>query len=349
MFVEVTRLLIVFLSTAAGFAIGREGPGEAGNGAVIGATLGAGIGYVIGGAVGRLLRRAMRQVEQEMERTPAAQLFVGVLGGAATGVLAALIAAPAIVLLPEPWGWSALGLFIWMAIYSGFTVATRKSEELLALFGLSTRPLVRASRYGADDGGAALLDTSAVMDNRLFEVAKAGFLRSELLVPRFVIDEIQTYADAQDETRRRRGRRGLESLDALRREAGVSLHILDDEVPEFFEVDAKLVALAKRLGVALVTVDGPLQHAAEIQGVRCMNLNRLATATRAVHMPGEVVRVPVTSKGRDPGQGVGYLEDGTMVVIKDGEPLVGQEAAVRITGQSQTAVGRMLFAAIDEG
>jgi len=348
MFVEITRLLIVLLSTAAGFALGRGDLNEPGNGAVIGATLGACLGYVLGGAVGRLLRRAMHSVEQEVERAPAAQLLVGTLGGAATGVIAALIGAPAVALIPQPWGWPVAGLFVWMGVYSGFTIASRKSEELLALLGLSTRPLVRASRYGNDDGGALLLDTSAVMDLRLLEVAKAGFLRSELLVPRFVIDELQSYADAQDETRRRRGRRGLETLDALRREPGMSLHVLDDEVPEFFEVDAKLVAVARRLGVNLVTVDSPLQHAAEIQGVRCMNLNRLATSVRQQHIQGEVVRVPVTAKGRDAGQGVGYLDDGTMVVIKDGEPLIGSDVEVRITGASQTAVGRMLFASVNE-
>ena len=346
MFVEITRLFIVFLSTAAGFALGRGSGVEPGNGAVIGATLGACIGYVVGGAVGRLLRRAMHTVEQQVEKAPAAQLLVGSLGGVAGGLIATLLGLPATMLLPGPWGWPVLGLLVWMGVYSGFAVAGRKSEELLALAGLSTRPLVRASPYGHTDG-AVLLDTSAVMDGRLLEVAKAGFLRQDLLVPRFVLDELQTYADAQDDTRRRRGNRGLETLDALRRQPGTTVHVLDDEVPEFFEVDAKLVALARRLDVPLVTVDGPLQHAAEIQGVVCMNFHHLAEATRPVHLPGDVVRIQMTGTGRDPGQGVGYLEDGTLVVVTEAGALVGQEVEVRITGGHQTSVGRMLFGAVN--
>jgi uncharacterized protein YacL len=161
-----------------------------------------------------------------------------------------------------------------------------------------------------------------------------------------VLDEVQAIADAQDPVRRRRGRLGLETLEAVRHLAGMEVHVLDDEVPEFAEVDAKLVALAKRLGVRLLTVDGALQKVAEVQGVRCLSLHRLSDGMRPVHVAGEVVRLPIAKEGREPGQGVGYLDDGTMVVVADATELVGQEVDVRIVSNVQTSVGRMLFASL---
>jgi uncharacterized protein YacL len=163
-------------------------------------------------------------------------------------------------------------------------------------------------------------------------------------VPRFVLDELQGIADASDGTRRRRGRRALETLDALRHDPDVGLTVLDDEVPEREEVDAKLVALARRLDASLLTTDAALASVAELQGIRCRNLDRLATGLQPALVPGEVVRVTVSKPGRDPGQGVGFLDDGTMVVVSDGAPLVGNEADVTITSSVRTSKGRMFFA-----
>jgi uncharacterized protein YacL len=346
MFVEVVRLFIVFLATAGGFALGRGGGADPEGGAVLGATLGACVGYVAGGVLGRLIHQLMGHVETRLTRTPAATLLAGAVGGSALGLLSALVGLPAVILLPGHWGWPVWGLLVWIGIYEGAGIATRRAEELLALAGLSTRPLVRATPYrGAD---AALVDTSAVIDGRLLAVARAGFLQCALLVPRFVLDELQTIADAQDPLRRRRGQRGLDLLAALQGQSGIDVHILDDEVVELDEVDAKLVTLARRLDVSLLTVDANLQRVAELQGVRCLNLDRLASGLRPVHVPGETVRLPITREGREPGQGVGFLDDGTMVVVGDAEDLVGQEVEVRITGNVQTSVGRMLFATVTE-
>jgi uncharacterized protein YacL len=212
---------------------------------------------------------------------------------------------------------------------------------------LSTRPLVRATTFGSDpEGDAALVDSSAAIDGRIMDLARAGFLPGPLLVPRFVLDEIQSIADAQDPARRRKGRRGLEVLQAIR-SFGLAVHVLDDEMVEHTEVDAKLVALARRLRVRLLTVDEALQRVAELQGVRCLNPGLLAESIRADHNAGDVVKVPISRTGRDEGQGVGFLEDGTMVVVNDAESLVGSEIEVRVTGQVQTSLGTMLFAAVD--
>jgi len=348
MFVEIARLLIVVLSTGAGYGIARSSVGDGSPWVVVGAVLGALFGYVVGGIAARTLRRGMGRVEATVERTPPAQLLGGGFGAALLGGLSLLLGIPAVVLMPGLPGWPVLGLLVWIGLYEGFRIGARKSEELLAMAGLSTRPLVRASRYGGNVAPDALLvDSSAAIDGRLRAVTTAGFLRGALLVPRFVLDELQGIADAADPTRRRRGRRGLEILDSLQGDPRISLHVVDDEVPEFDEVDAKLVALARRLDVGLLTTDFNLQRVAELQGVSVLNLNRLAESMRPVHVPGEVVTFTVSRPGREPGQGVGFLDDGTMVVVSGAAHLVGREIAPRVTSNVQTSVGRMLFATLD--
>ena len=342
MFVEITRLFIVLAAVAAGFAIGKGMTPDPNTGAIQGAVLGALLAYVIGGAVGRLFGRAVKSAEEQVRKAPPAQVLVGTLGAAIAGFVLALLCLPVVMLLPGNWGWPVLGSVVWIGVYGGYVIAGHKSEELLGLLGMSTRPLVRASRYG--DGGA-LLDTSAIADGRLLGIAKSGFLRDELLVPRFVLDEVQGMADAQDVTRRRRGNAGLEALSALRH-AGVKIHILDDELPEFAAVDTKLVALAKRLDLPLITVDSGMQRIAELQGVPCMNLNLLADTVKPTRVPGETLRVSLERPGREPGQAIGFVEDGSMVVVTDAAERIGSEVDVKVTGTTQTSGGRMVFAVL---
>lgn len=347
MFVEVTRIFIVLMATAAGFALGKGSAPEAGNGAVVGAVLGACVGYVAGGVLGRLIDNVGRRVEHSLTRRSAASLLAGAVGGSALGLLSGLLGVPFILLLPGNWGWPVWGLLVWIGIYEGFAIAMRRAEELLALAGLSTRPLVRATPYGRG-ADAVLVDTSAVIDGRLLNVARAGFLPAMLLVPPFVLDELQSIADAQDPLRRRKGQRGLDLLSALQHVPGCEVHVLDDEVVEHDEVDAKLVALARRLEVGLLTVDTNLQRVAELQGVRCLSLHGLSDGLQPVLVPGETVLLPISREGKEPGQGVGFLDDGTMVVVGDAATFVGREVEVRITGNAQTSVGRMLFATVTE-
>jgi uncharacterized protein YacL len=346
-FVEIVRLFIVFLATAAGFAIGKGDPsGAAGNGAIVGATLGACIGYVAGGMLGRLLDLAMGAAERGIEHAPAHRLLAGGVGSVVLGGLSGVVVLPAAFVFPPQVGWSVVGLVVWVGADLGFRLGARKSDELLAMAGLSARPLVRASSYGPGDDAGVLVDTSAVVDGRLLALARSGFLRDAVLVPRFVLDELRAIADGTDPARRRRGRRGLELLEALRAHPGVSVQILDDEVPEHDDPDARLVALARRLGTGLLTLDEALLRAAELQGVRCLSLRRLTEGLRPVYLPGELARIPIIREGREPGQGVGFLEDGTMVVVGGAATLVGTEVDVRITSKVETSVGRMLFASM---
>ena len=340
MFVEVVRLVVVLLATAGGFSLGKHGSAT-GNSVIIGAVLGALIGYVGGGLLGRTLSSTRDRVEERVQQVPAAQLLAGAAGAATAGVLALLAGLPLAFVVPGIWPWLALALGVWFAVAEGAKLGVRRSAELMRMAGLQAlvpgRPL---------DGDAALIDTSAIIDGRLLAVARAGFVRSALLVPRFVLDELQAVADMADESRRRRGRRGLEVLEAIRQLPGHTVHVLDDDVPEHEEVDAKLIALARRLQADLVTVDGPLQRVAELQGVRCLNLERLSEGLRPVYVPGETFNLPVVRVGREPGQGVGFLDDGTMVVVTGAAALVGREVPVQVTSGTQTSMGRMLFASI---
>lgn len=191
--------------------------------------------------------------------------------------------------------------------------------------------------------GASLVDTSVIIDGRIADISKAGFAPGKLLIPRFVLAELQNIADSSDAMRRGRGRRGLEILNSMR-EAGVEMDIIEEDAPEITEVDAKLVRLARTLGTSVLTTDYNLNRVASIEGVRVLNINELANAVRPVILPGELMQTKVVQPGKERGQGVGYLADGTMIVVDGGDKMIGQDVSVEITRVFQTVAGKMLFA-----
>jgi uncharacterized protein YacL len=192
---------------------------------------------------------------------------------------------------------------------------------------------------------AILVDTSVIIDGRIADIARAGFVPGKLLVPRFVLAELQNIADSSDAMRRGRGRRGLEMLNNIRATEGVDMEVIEDDVPEVKEVDAKLVRLARQMGTNILTTDYNLNRVAQIEGVRVLNINELSNAIRPVVLPGEQMMVKVVQAGKEKGQGVGYLADGTMIVVDQGDKMIGQEVLTEITRVFQTVAGKMLFAA----
>ncbi len=347
MFVEGVRLFMVVLGTAAGFWVARSF-GVAGSGLEgLGGMLGCLAGYVGGGVIGRLLERAVGEVERRAERIPAARVVAGTLGAIGGGMAAMLISVPIVLLVPDGLGFALAGLLVWVSLWIGFRVVGGRSAAMLEMLGLSSRPLVRAQAYDARDG--LLLDSSVIMDGQLLGLARAGLLGGDLMVPGFVLHEVQGFADAADEARSRRAHRGLETLELIKRDGPVRVFVLDDEVPEHAEVDAKLAALARRLELRLLTNDAALARVAELQGVVTVNLRRLAIELAPAIMPGDFVRVFVTKSGREKGQGVGQLEDGSMVVVNGGVSLVGgPEVSLQVTSVVPTSVGRIVFASIDD-
>ena len=345
MFVEGVRLFMVILATAAGFWVAHNFGVEAEG---IGGILGCLLGYVSGGFFGRLLDRALGVVERRVETKSPAQFIAGTLGALVGGALALVVLLPFALLVPVRIAAPAAGLGAWFMAWLGFRVLSRQSISVLEAFGMSTRPLVRAQAFDARDG--LLVDTSVLMDGQLLALARAGVVGGDLMVARFVLDEIQGFADSPDETRRRRARRGLESLEVLEREGTTRVFVLDDEVVEHDAVDAKLVALARRLQLRLLTNDGPLARSAELQGVPTCNLRRLAQELAPAIVPGDFVRVALTRAGKEEGQGVGHLDDGSMVVVNGGIDLVGgPDVMLQVTSVVPTNAGRLVFARLDEG
>jgi uncharacterized protein YacL len=189
-----------------------------------------------------------------------------------------------------------------------------------------------------------VIDTSAVIDGRIVDIGRTGFILGTLVVPRFVLDELQRIADSPDALRRNRGRRGLEMLAALQRDSVSPVEVSEGTYPEVEEVDAKLVAFARDTGAAILTNDFNLNRVAELQGIRVLNINELANAVKAVVHPGEEMAVKIIQEGKEPGQGVGYLEDGTMIVVEGGSRFMDREVGITVTRVLQTVAGRMIFA-----
>lgn len=228
--------------------------------------------------------------------------------------------------------------------YIGMVVAYRKRKEFSALF---VRRGAAGGRVTATSDTAVLpkvLDTNVLIDGRIADICRAGFLEGRLIVPSFVLDELRHIADLPDSLKRNRGRRGLDILNRMQRELPGLVEIVETDYTDVAEVDNKLLRLAQEMKAAVVTNDYNLGKVAQVQGVRVMNLNELAHAMRAVWLPGETLSVDVVQAGKEPNQGLAFLDDGTMIVVEDGRRLIGSQVAVEVSSVLQTSAGRMIFA-----
>ena len=194
-----------------------------------------------------------------------------------------------------------------------------------------------------------ILDTSVIIDGRIADIVETGFLGGVLVIPEFVLQELQHIADSPDPTRRVRGRRGLDIIKRLQQEKMVEVRIDRQDFENLNEVDAKLVALALRLNAKIVTNDYNLSKVAEVQGLRILNINQLANALKPVVLPGEVLRLQILKEGKEQGQGIAYLEDGTMVVVENASRHLGKEVEVSVTSILQTTAGRLIFTTLKDG
>ncbi len=277
--------------------------------------------------------------------------FVTAIIGLFLGLLLGLLLGLPVAALPAPIGTVAplgISLFLGLAMV-GLTVAKRHDLiQAAERLGILRGPQPEGEAAGALP--QILVDTSAIIDGRIADIAESGFLYGVLIVPRFVLDEVQRLADSADNLRRTRGRRGLEILGRMRKESGAtSVRVTDEDVPGVAEVDSKLVELAKRGGRAILTNDLNLNRIADLQGVRVLNVNSLANAVKPALLPGEELTVRVIQPGKDAGQGVGYLDDGTMVVVEGGARAIDEDVDVTVTRVLQTVAGRMIFAQPRQG
>jgi uncharacterized protein YacL len=272
---------------------------------------------------------------------PAQHLLAATIGLLIGLIIAALCAFP-LSFLPAPFGSILPFVSLILFGYLGAWVMVMRERDFFAILGgrFGREGLARASAEKS-----VLLDTSVIIDGRVADISRTGFIDGTMMIPRFVLQELQHIADSADSLRRNRGRRGLEMLNKLQKESIVPIRITDLDVEEVHEVDDKLVRLAKNLHCPIVTNDYNLNRVAELQGIRVLNINELANAVRAIVLPGEGMRVRVVQEGKELGQGVGYLDDGTMVVIDNGKKYIGNTIDVTVTRMLQTNQGRMIFAA----
>ncbi len=292
--------------------------------------------------------RPARALRSLLGRMAAESLFAGLTGLVVGLLIAALLAFP-LSLLPPPFG--EILPFVGVLIFSYFGVSLfvmRQGDIMGLLSALSGRSESGGSSSWTNLNRNILLDTSVIIDGRVADIAKTGFLPGTLLIPRFVLNELQYIADSPDGLRRQRGRRGMEVLAELQKLPNILVRISDINVDGVREVDDKLVVLGKQLKCPVLTNDYNLNRIAEIQGVTVLNINELANAVKSVVLPGEVLRINIMQEGKEHGQGVGYMDDGTMVVVENGKEYIGEYREVNITKVLQTAAGRMIFGRVDE-
>jgi len=310
---------------------------------------------LVGALVGLILTpylttRPVRAIRGFLVKVSAQTLFSGLIGLIAGLIIAVLLAFP-LSRLPSPFGEIFPFIGVLLFGYLGVAVFIMRQNDLAVFLGnFSKNPPMTPSGEkpaGWAESRTILLDTSVIIDGRIADIARTGFLPGSLLIPRFVLNELQYIADSPDSLRRQRGRRGMEVLSQLQKEPVIPVRITDIDVEGVRDVDDKLVILARQLRCPILTNDYNLNRVAELQGVNVLNVNELANSVKSVLLPGEALSVRVIQEGKELGQGVGYMDDGTMVVVESGREYINQEILVSVTKVLQTAAGRMIFARPD--
>ncbi len=310
----------------------------------------------IGGLVGLVLTpylttKPLRALRAHLGRASAPTLLVALVGLVIGLIVAALLAFP-LSLLPDPLGSILPFIGVILFGYLGISVFIMRQNDITSVFSAmrGSKAAIKDAQSLAktEENRVILLDTSVIIDGRIADISRTGFLPGSLLIPRFVLNELQYIADSPDSMRRQRGRRGMEVLSDLQKEPKIKVTISDIEVEGAREVDDKLVVLARQMRCPILTNDYNLNRVAELQGVTVLNVNELANAVKSILIPGEVMNIQVIQEGREFGQGVAYLDDGTMVVVENGREYLDKPLQVIVTKVLQTAAGRMIFARPDE-
>ena len=320
-----TLLFIRFLFIVGSMLIGYQiaGPNEK-----------ALAGVAIGGLVGIMIIFT----EIGMRRVSVRGLSSAVFGLILGLIMSKLLSDIFILLKIEPQTLSLIRPVMTLILcYISMAVAIRGKDEFNIII-----PYVRLSRQDQVET-VVVVDTSAIIDGRITDICKTGFIEGKMVVPRFVLKELQQISDSADPIKRQRGRRGLEVLNTIQKDIGIPVIIHEDDFPDIKEVDAKLVKLAKLLEAKIFTVDFNLNRVAAIQGIKVLNINELANALKPVVFPGELMEIRLLKEGKEYNQAVGYLEDGTMVVAEDARKFIGQTVKVAVTSVLQTQAGRMIF------
>lgn len=330
MTIILVRIFFVLLSIVAGYYIGSFFSEFNAHWPTIGATIGFLASLILIGA------------EVLMRKASTRNLSAG-LAGLVFGIFMSWILTNVIRLIDMP-----VNIFLSIQIiltvifcYLGMVIALRGKDEFSLII-----PYVKFERRDQAEQ-LVLLDTSVIIDGRIADICQTKFIDGRLVIPRFILRELQQIADSQDALKRNRGRRGLDILNKIQKSLDIDVKIAEEDFSELTEVDTKLIKLAKVLGGKIITNDYNLNKIAELQGVVVLNINDLANALRPVVLPGEFLQTRITKEGKEYNQGVAYLDDGTMVVVDNARHLIGQSLRVVVTSVLQTSAGRMIFAKIE--
>lgn len=315
---------------------------------IVGMVLGAGIFYIVSLTAVKPIEKAIAKVEKVFSEMSIAYLMFGSIG-AIIGLIFALLISFFINALNIIFISDTVPFILAIAFaYAGFQLGTSRREEIRRLFSPKTEKQENSDVLERKEGESfrkyKVLDTSTIIDGRILDVVRTGFLEGVLVVSHYVLKELQYIADSSDSLKRVRGRRGLDILNALQKEKNITLEMDDSDIPETEEVDLKLVHLAKKMDGMVITNDFNLNKVAEFQNVSVLNINELANAVKPVVIPGEEMRVMIVKKGTERSQGVAYLDDGTMVVVEEGKNHMNETLDVIVTSSLQTNAGRMIFA-----
>lgn len=327
MVINALRIFLVIFSSIIGYYIGYEIKG----------------GYeYIGLLSGFILSLFVMMIEIALRKVTGRILTGGLLGLAGGVLISRIISSPLSFIIPDEQRFF-IQLFLGVLLgYLGVILGIKRAE------GFQISDMVRALRGGAPDENIKILDTSVIIDGRIADICETGFLEGTFIVPQFILQELQYIADSPDPLKRARGRRGLDILHKIQKMADRNVRIIEEDFPKIKDVDSKLVALARMLNSKIITNDFNLNKVAELQGVAVLNINELANAVKPVVLPGETMKVFVLKEGKEVGQGVAYLDDGTMVVVENARRYIGKNVDVAVTSVLQTTAGRMIFTKLKE-
>ncbi len=324
------QIILLTVTTLSGYFILKE-------------LLSSGIWGLVGATFGLILGYAVLKIEARLKDIPLKIILGSLVGIVVSLFVANLFVSRVLLALIQdiPLTLPIYILFYFIMGYLGFVLGKEKSKTL----DLSKVPLFEKLEEAKD---IKLLDTSTIIDGRIADICETGFIQGTFIIPQFVLYEIQHVADHQDSIKRTRGRRGLDVLHRLQKQTFLSVKIVDYDFPKLKDVDTKLIALAKRLGGKIITNDYNLNKVAELQGIEVLNMNQLAMSLKPTLLPGEQMSVKVVREGKEHGQGIGYLDDGTMIVVDDARKYLGKAVDVVVTSVLQTTSGRMIFSKLKE-
>ena len=304
--------------------------------------------YIISPIIYKSISNLIEYIEKSMQKMSITEILYGTVGAVMTLILMTFIAKP-ISEVDNRIGPILLILVNVVAAIIGAEIMIKKKEDITALLVNIKKPVIKEKKAKETvkevvKGIPKILDTSVIIDGRIFDICETGFVEGPLVIPNFVLDELRHISDSSDSLKRNRGRRGLDILNRIQKELSIETQIVEDDFPKIAEVDAKLLKLAQKIDGKVITNDYNLNKVAEFQGVPVLNINELSNAIKPVVLPGEEMTIDIVKDGKESSQGVAYLEDGTMIVVESGRKYIGQTTDVIVTSVLQTAAGRMIFA-----